>query len=372
MNKSICFVGTDVYPVLNRHFGAGYIGGESVQVTLLAKAFKDLGWLVSVVDWDYGQPEGEIIDEIRIHKTFKQNAGIPIVRFLHPRLTSIVKALKKADSDIYYQSCAGMMTGVVAWYCRQYNKTFVFRTAHDTDCIPGQQLIDFWRDRKIYEYGLRRADLIALQGVNQANLLDKHYGLRGHVVNMAVELPTDEGMQAPKTIDGLWVNNMRPFKRPEHFIELAKSLPQHRFVMIGGPSPGFEKYFDKIVSLAKPVENLEFMGPVPYHEVNYYFLKTKVFINTSESEGFPNSFLQAWVRSVPVISFFDPDGIIVNEGIGLSPVDHLEMVEEVKKIFCSYDLRKKIGEKARKYVMKRYSPSVVAKNYVRLIDRELS
>ncbi|HBH48056.1 MAG TPA: glycosyl transferase family 1 [Bacteroidales bacterium] len=370
MNRSICFVGSDVYPVLNRHFGSGYIGGESVQVTLLAKAFNDLGWRVSVVDWDYGQPEGEVIDGIRIHKTFKQNAGIPIIRFIHPRLTSIVKALRKANAQIYYQSCAGMMTGVVAWFCRHYNKTFVFRTAHDTDCIPGEHLIKLWRDKKIYEYGLRRADLIAVQGVNQANLLDKHYGLKGFVVTMAVELPLDQELQATRGIDGLWVNNMRPFKRPERFIELAKSLSKHRFVMIGGSSPGFEKYFEKITSLAKPVKNLEFIGPVPYHEVNAYFLDAKVFINTSESEGFPNSFLQAWARKTPVISFFDPDGIIAKEGIGISPVSHLEMIDAVEKLLENSDLRNNIGEKAKMYVMNSYSPELVAKCYIRLINRK--
>jgi glycosyltransferase involved in cell wall biosynthesis len=255
-------------------------------------------------------------------------------------------------------------------FCRHYNKTFVFRTAHDTDCIPGEHLIKLWRDKKIYEYGLRRADLIAVQGVNQANLLDKHYGLKGFVVTMAVELPLDQELQATRGIDGLWVNNMRPFKRPERFIELAKSLSKHRFVMIGGSSPGFEKYFEKITSLAKPVKNLEFIGPVPYHEVNAYFLDAKVFINTSESEGFPNSFLQAWARKTPVISFFDPDGIIAKEGIGISPVSHLEMIDAVEKLLENSDLRNNIGEKAKMYVMNSYSPELVAKCYIRLINRK--
>ena len=366
MNRSICFVGADVYPVLNRHFGSGYIGGESVQVTLLAKAFRNLGWRVSVVDWDYGQPEGEVIDGIRIHKTFKRNAGIPIVRFIHPRLTGIVNALRKADAQIYYQSCAGMMTGVVAWFCRQYNRTFIFRTAHDTDCLPGQHLIDLWRDKKIYEYGLKRAGLIAVQGVNQANLLDEHYGLKGFVVNMAVELPLDEELKTERAIDGLWVNNMRPFKRPERFIELAKSMPEHRFVMIGGPCAGLEAYYETISNQAKPVKNLEFVGPVPYHEVNTYFLKAKVFINTSESEGFPNSFLQAWARSVPVVSFFDPDGLIASNQLGSSPNQMDEMINDVRNFISDTSMCQKVGQKAKAFAVQNYAPEAVAKKYVEL------
>jgi glycosyltransferase involved in cell wall biosynthesis len=354
---------------VERHFGSGYIGGESVQVTLLAKAFRDLGWRVSIVDWDYGQPEGEVIDGITIYKTFKQNAGIPIIRFIHPRLTGIIKALKKADAQIYYQSCAGMMTGVVAWFCRQYSKTFIFRTAHDTDCIPGEQLINLWRDKKIYEYGLRRADLIAVQGVNQANFLDKYYGLKGFVVKMAVELPLDEELKATRKIDGLWVNNMRPFKRPERFIELAKSLPEYKFGMIGGPCAGLEAYYETISNLAKPIKNLKFVGPVPYNEVNDYFLKAKVFINTSESEGFPNSFLQAWARSVPVISFFDPDGLIASNQLGSSPNRMEDMIEDVQNFIGDASMCQKVGQQAKAFALQHYAPRAVAKKYVELFEK---
>ena len=45
--------------------------------------------------------------------------------------------------------------------------------------------------------------------------------------------------------------------------------------------------------------------------------KSKILINTSSSEGFPNSFIHAWFLNVLVISFlFDPDYILKNENIG--------------------------------------------------------
>ena len=43
-SRTICFVNADNYPVLNPAFGEHYIGGESVQQTLLAKAFRDKGY----------------------------------------------------------------------------------------------------------------------------------------------------------------------------------------------------------------------------------------------------------------------------------------------------------------------------------------
>ena len=40
-------------------------------------------------------------------------------------------------------------------------------------------------------------------------------------------------------------------------------------------------------------------------------IKSKILINTSSFEGFPNTFVQAWANGVPVISLkVDPDNII--------------------------------------------------------------
>jgi hypothetical protein len=47
-----------------------------------------------------------------------------------------------------------------------------------------------------------------------------------------------------------------------------------------------------------------------------YFDQCKVFINTSKYEGFPNTFLQAWRRGIPVISSVDPDDVIQSKKLG--------------------------------------------------------
>ncbi len=368
MVRRICFVGSDNYPVLNPVFGKeGNMGGESVQQTLLAKTFVELGYEVSMVVHDLGQPQGEVIDGIRVWKTFMMKEGIPIFRFIYPRMTSIMRALRKANADIYYQSCAGATTGFVAWFCKKYERKFIFRVAHDTDCIPDKQLIKWWRDKKIYEYGLRNANLIAAQSDRQVGLLQKHYGLPSVPLNMAVELPKGEN-GLDRDIDILWVNNIRAFKRPELVIEVARRIPEGRFVIIGGPCPGYNHLYQRVEAQARVLPNLQFLGFVPYHRVNAYYARAKLFINTSDSEGFPNSFLQSWVRGTPVISFFDPDGLLQGSGLGLSPRTLEEMVEAVHGLLHDDKRRVAMGEKAREFALANYSPRAVAGHYKNLIE----
>lgn len=365
----ICFVNYDNYPVLNPQYGGNYIGGESVQQVLLAKALAKKGHEVSTVVADLGQPDGEVIDGITVWKTFAPGAGLPVLRFIHPKLTSIVSALRRADADIYYQSCAGMMTGVVAWYTRHNNKKFLFRIASDSDCKPGQQIIPYWRDRKLYEYGLKHADLIAAQSSLQAKLLQRNYGLKSIKINMSVEPPTADMVE--RDVDVLWVNNFRTLKKAECFLELAKALPDMRMVMIGGPCPGEEDYFEAIRRDADTLPNLEMTGFVPYHEVNAYYSRARVFVNTSDIEGFPNSYLQSWIRGTPVVAFFDPDGLIAREELGHKANNMEDMASAVRWLINDTQYRENVSTKTRQFAMSHYHPDQIAEQYETLFDKLL-
>ena len=365
MQRSICFVGMDNYPVLNSAFGQRYFGGESVQQTLLAYAFRDLGLDVSMVVLDYGQPDGEVINGIRVWKTYRENSGIPIIRFIHPKATSVIAALKKARSDIYYQSCSGALTGLVSWYCRHNDRSFIYRVASDADCISGLPLIKYGRDRALYRYGLKGADFVAAQSTLQVSLLMESFNRSSALVNMAVEIP-DLSEDRDNDIDVLWVNNLRPLKRPQQVLQLAKRLSQYRFVMVGGPVPGNEDFYRDIATQAREIPNFEMVGAVPYQSVTEYFRRSRILINTSEIEGFPNSILQAWASRLPVISYFDPDGLNRRFDFGSCPNSFEEMVLAIEKYLEDTDLRHETGTRARIFVAENYSPEAVARRYLGL------
>ncbi len=323
----ICFLGLDNLPVLAPEYNRHGIGGEQVQHTLLARALVRRGHQVSMVVFDYGQADGAVWDQVSTYKAYREGAGLPLLRFFSPCWTGLWAALKRADADVYYVSCAGMHLGLLALFCRRYKRKVVFKIAHDTDCEPDKLLIKYTRDKKLYEYGLRHAHSVLAQSQQQQRAMLSNYGVHSHITEMMVETP---GPQCQRTVDVLWVNNLRPFKRPDLLLELARRLPQYRFAMIGGEQPGFASLFQTIQAQAAQIPNLQFLGRVPYHDMDRQYASARVFVNTSDNEGFPNSYLQAWIRGSPVLAFFDPDKVIAREGLGMAFIELPQMVQGIQ------------------------------------------
>lgn len=330
----ICFLGLANLPVLAPEFNQHGIGGEEVQHTLLAKSLARRGHDVSMVVYDYGQADRARWDRVTTFKAYRASAGIPVVRFIHPRWTGIWKALRRANADVYYVSCAGMHLGLVALFCKAYGRKWVFRVAHDSDCEPDNLLVQYWRDKRLYEYGLRRSRAILVQTERQQQAILDNYGLASQQVGMMVDFPAVRHGFAGRTFDVLWVNNLRQFKRPDLFLALARLLPDLQFHMVGGPQPGFESMYAATRLKADDIANLHFHGRVPYHDMDQKYGRAKVFVNTSDSEGFPNAFLQAWVRGTPVVSFFDPDQLIERERLGHA-VPSIDTMAQAVRSLCT-------------------------------------
>ena len=164
-------------------------GGAEVQLAQLAMALAKLGHDVSLVVGDFGQPDGAVYEGVRTLKTFKPSAGLPGIRFFHPRWTSLWAAVSRADADVYYYSCAGMTLGLLAMFCGLHRRRLVFRAASDSDCDPRTLLSKYRRDRWLYEFGLRRTDAVLVQSVTQQDAMQRNYGVASTIVRGLVERP---------------------------------------------------------------------------------------------------------------------------------------------------------------------------------------
>jgi glycosyltransferase involved in cell wall biosynthesis len=365
--RRICIVGLDSYGMLSGEGDLRYIGGESVQHVLLARAWRDLGHDVSMIVHDEGQGPKRVIDGITAIAAHTRRGGIPGLRFFHPRASKLVGALSSADADVYYQSPAGVNTGFTAWFARMTGKTFVFRVASDSDCEKEHPRIRFLRDRMLFDFGLKRADLVAAQTVHQQRMLRDNHGIEAPVINMMVEPPQRSGTPVEKDIDVLWLSNLRALKRPELALELARQLPDVQFTLAGGPMPGGETYYDDVSAAAARLPNVRMLGAVRYADTGALIDRAKIFLNTSSIEGFPNTFLQSWVRSVPVVSFFDPDGLVSRLQLGRIATSLDDMREGLRGLIDVPVYRETVGRRAREYALREYTTGV-ASRYLELVD----
>ncbi len=364
----VCLLGLENLPVLAEEYSAFYSGGEQVQQTLLAKALRRRGYDVSMVVADYGQRDGETWEGIRTYKAFRFDAGIPVIRFVYPRWVKLWGSLKRANAQVYYTSCAGMHVGLLALFCKKYHRGLVFRLASDGDVDPERLMIRYRRDKLLYQYGLRRAHCVLAQHKGQQSRLKSNYAVRSTIAGLLVEAPARLVHRNQKDIDILWVSNLQPVKRPELFLELARKMPHRRFSMVGGRMVGASGLYERMRREAASIPNLVFHGAIPYRDIGYYFDRARVLVNTSSLEGFPNTYLQSWLRGVPVISFFDPEGLIARKGLGMT-VNTLGQMEEVVESLLKDDSRwQALSEKVRSYATRHFDENNVVAAYCRAIE----
>ena len=365
--RKICIVGLDSYGMLSGEGDLKYIGGESVQHVLLARAWRDLGHDVSMIVHDEGQGARRVIDGITAIAAHTRHGGLPGLRFFHPRASKLVSALSAADADVYYQSPAGVNTGFTAWFCGMSNRHFMFRVASDSDCEKEPRL-RLLRDRMLYDFGLKRAHVVAAQTAYQQQLLRENHGVESVVINMMVEPPARPTKPITKDIDVLWLSNLRSLKRPELALELARQLPDMKFTIAGGPMPGGETYFEDVAAAAARLSNVTMLGAVRYADTGALFDRAKVFLNTSSIEGFPNTFLQSWIRGVPVVSFFDPDGMVNRLQLGRIASSLDDMREAIRGLLDVDVYRELIGRRARDFAVREYTTGVAAR-YLEQLDQ---
>jgi hypothetical protein len=97
------------------------------------------------------------------------------------------------------------------------------------------------------------------------------------------------------------------------------------------------------------------------------FDRAKVFANTSDLEGFPNTYLQAWVRGIPVVTTFDPDGQVRSAGLGSSHSNVTEMIQGVETMLRFDAAYKAASNAALRFMEEQFGEKMVMTPYLEAI-----
>jgi len=366
----VCFVATSdaMVHVLTGH-GAQRVGGAEVQLLKSARHLHRRGWHVSFIVGDYGQPDGvKSHDGMVLHRAHgprRQERALPFALRALPRLWT---ALRAAAAQVYVQRCANWIAGPVAWYCRHTGSRFVFSVASITDTLCNEQsaFLKSPVERWLCRYGLHKADAVIAQTAAQVSLLRQHQRRDGVLIQNVWEAPSsDTPKRQPPRV--LWAGSLIPLKRPLMLLEVAALVPEVTFLVAGGGRPEYADLEAKVRARARTLPNVALLGRVPFNRISRHFADAWALVNTSDTEGFPNTYLQAWASSAPVIGTFDPDEVLCRHRIGFHCRTAGEVAGRVRALCSEEGLRDRMGRRAREYVRSHHDPSVVIPRLEKLL-----
>tara|TARA_A100001037_G_scaffold306151_1_gene349548 strand:+ start:5611 stop:6726 length:1116 start_codon:yes stop_codon:yes gene_type:complete len=343
-----------------------FMGGAQYQVKcilehLVPTAKYDITYLANRIAPDF-EPAGYQLEKL----------GDPKPRWGYlVHALPMYRKLKALKPDVIYQRVAGGHTGISAWYAHHSNARMIWHVAHDGDVSPGRLVsgnpVRRFMDRAAIRYGAHHADTIVTQTRYQADLLREHYGREataviGNFHPLPAQAPDKSG---PLTV--VWVANFKSWKQPAAFQRLAASLhalPDVRFVMVGAAATGDADadWSRRLLQQIETTPNLDYLGGQSQDAVNELLSRAHLFVNTSLHEGFANTFIQAWMREVPVVSLHvNPDGVFDDGSVGAYCGSEERLSQVVRELMEDHSRRSAMGACAYRYAVENHTVANVAR-----------
>ncbi len=332
------------------------MGGAELQAKFLAqqltneKQYRVYYIFTSSMSAFFANPMGLTLVPISRKFLYEKMGGIN-----YPYALSFWHALKQIKPDIIYNRNCNALTAVGSFYAKNNNCRMILHVSSDQQVAktrPAWLRPYLIPEIKLAQYGIQHAEKIIVQTAFQAEELQKNYRRDACVIPNAHPVPADCIKDRPD-IQVLWIANFKPVKQPEMFIQLAEQLvrlPHVKCTMLGRTDR-----YETIVSRAEQI-GVNVMGEVPNETVNDLLARGHILVNTSLVEGFSNTFIQAWMRSVPVVSLqVNPDHILTKEEIGFCSGSLPQLIEDTRKLITDDTLRHQMGARARTYSTKNYS-----------------
>ncbi len=285
-------------------------GGAELQVALLARELNAAGHEVVLLGADTGQRDGVKWDGVRVRNGGRFDTGAPLDTL---RSLSVVRGIlhqERPDVVVVYGWTTWLY--LLSFLRRGCGFRLVFVCALDAEIDGG-----FRRENPVrgflFARGLRLADARLAITEHQADLF-RQQGMSCSVTRLLLQKPNF--YMGPKSVDLLWVARCHPVKRPQLFLDLAERQPGVRCRMICSVQD--EALWNAVHARAARLPNVEFLEAVPYREIQIHFDAARIFVNTSEHEGVPNTFIHSGLGRTAILSLaVDPDGMFQRFAAGL-------------------------------------------------------
>lgn len=331
-------------------------GGSELQSLYIGQELQKRGWNIHYIR-ESNVSQAKCVDEdgISLYSLPKRRE---ILRYLN--YFKLKKIMRKIDAQVWY--CRGTRDYLpAATIFKKKGAILIWACSHDFQL--GKKVFNkkeikilnrivfgsfFILRMLLFKISLKFVNLITVQNETQHRLLGKNYLLDGVLINNAHPLPSYSNSKREDII--LWIGRLQTWKRPELFVEIANKFKgqNHKFMMIGRRM-GSAHFLEESTN-----QFFYYMDEMALDEINLLLEKSKLLVCTSDNEGFPNTFIQAWMRGVPVVSLWvDPNEFIKKNDLGRISHNMRAMHEDIQCLMENEPLWKKMSENCE-YFAKRH------------------
>lgn len=361
----VCFICPYIEAYLKPGSGT-HVGGAQRQQHLLATRLRDEGHAVSFIAFESDGDRYERVDGFDLWRTLPTTNDV--VR-TPEALVKLLWSFRRVDADVFYARGNPPLCILSSYCCSILGEPLVYVIANDSNVELARLsshhgMFRYTLPKLAYLDAIRRADRVVSQTDYQQDILRDVFGIRSTVVPNGYTVPPDEDVLPPsERTHVLWVGSLDPDqKRPERLLELAERLPDVEFQMIGWSDN--EEDREGIVRRASELSNLRFEGFVPPDQIDQFYRRAIALVNTSDYEGFPNTFLEAWRYAVPVVSLHHTlDGVLTDRRVGYHAGTMDELARIVARLWNEPAGAVEVGWNGRRYLQDTYALDVVFGEY---------
>ncbi len=311
-------------------------GGAEYQARIIADELR-ADYDVIYISVGHDKDEKTEIDGILVYKIGNPKFIEKLSLYFLTR-RKIFEILLNEKPDVIYQRVLNSFSWHLSDFCRKNEIPFFLHVA-DNYCLDFPQSLSGFV-RKIFFIGLRKNSIRARTNfiVQTIEQNDKLHDLNvipcAQIYNFHPHFPKSKRLSSANIGKKIfWIGNARKVKRLDLYLSVAERMKDLdvEFCIVGrilydSSSIEIEK---KIAELS----NVKYYGELKNSEVNQLLANAFLLINTSDSEGFSNTFIQSWMQGVPVISLnSNPDGLLDSGILGKFCAGDIDLlISHIKK-----------------------------------------
>lgn len=287
--------------------------------------------------------------------------------------SDILDIANKVQPDIIITRTFTSWAGIAAKYASRHGVKHIHFTASDLEAQNLFKTINWFKPFDVMEYYYycniySKKSEIRVQNDFQKQTIVSTRNVEVKKVTQACPV-CDVSLIKKHTdkINIVWIGNFKLVKRPEKFfkiIDAFKANENLKFTMIGRC---MEEKYQTLLDERQDYPNFDYLGEITNEEVNTFLNKSHILVNTSDYEGFSNTFVQGWMRENIVISLnSNPDSIVTKHNLGYVTASLENTIEIINKLTTNTTTLLEQGSKAREYALNHHSVDKVYRNIVDL------